>query len=73
MGDSSIFRVKKMPDQRGKTVSVYLDLDLEKLVVAAAKNNKWSKSQFINEIVREYFVAKGLAADSFEESEAAKK
>lgn len=62
-----------MPDQRGKTVSVYLDLDLEKLVLQEAKKTKWSKSQVINEIVREYFVTKGVAANSFDESEEAKK
>ena len=62
-----------MSDQRGKTVSVYLDLDLDQLAQQEAKTKKWSKSQVINEIVREHYQGQGLAESSYEEYEKKRK
>lgn len=48
-----------MSDQRGKTVSVYLDNELDELVVEDANDQERSKSQIINKIVRAYYKSKG--------------
>lgn len=62
-------KIYSMPEQRGKTVSVYLDQDLDGLVIQDSKQKKWSKSQVINEIVREYYLNQGKAKASYDEYE----
>jgi uncharacterized protein YdaU (DUF1376 family) len=63
---------KFMSDQRGKTVSVYLDNDLDQLVVKDAEEQERSKSQIINKIVREHYKAQGKAKGSYKEYEKSK-
>ena len=61
-----------MSDQRGKTVSVYLDNDLDQLVVSDSETQERSKSQIINKIVREHYKGKGMAKASYKEYERSK-